>query len=329
MTYGRIALFCLVLSLSGIALPYPRYQSISRSETVLGTVVRITLPETPGTKEALSGAFDLIQSLEKVFSVHQSDSELSRINRLHGGRLSPAMKDLIKRALSISQLSSGAFDPTCGALVSLYRKAEKTRRAPRESEIIKAKESVGWEKLRVEGDHLSMPAGMKLDLGGIAKGYIVDQVVRMLRVSGFSHGLVDGGGDIFCWGFNPEGYPWQVGIQNPWKASNILAILSLSDRGIATSGDYQRYLMIRGKKYGHIVDPRTGRTVQGFPTSVTVVASDCATADGLATACFVLGREQGMQLLRNLDGVEGMIIDQDGQKVTTPGWAKFLLKSVR
>ncbi len=300
------------------------YPAVTRSELALGTVIRLTLPDTGRTANAMEAAFHLIRSLEERFSVYRPESELSRLNGQAGGVVSDSMATLLKQALSFARLSQGAFDPTCGALIRLYRQAKERGYPPTEKEIKAALTKVGWEKVKLSNHKLNMPAGMSLDLGGIAKGYIVDCVRDLLARHRFPGALIDAGGDIFCAGSNPEGQPWQVGVQNPWQSDKVLTILHLSDRAVATSGDYRRYLTIKGKKYSHIVDPRTGRTVQEFPVSVTVVAADCTSADALATACFVLGREKGLQLLTRVKDVEGMIVDADGQVASTPGWPALL-----
>ena len=247
-----------------------------------------------------------------------------RLNLHGGGIVSEPMAELITRALIISRLSKGAFDPSCAPLIKLYTEAEKRGLPPAEKEIAACLRRVGWQKIRLQNRRLSLPEGMALDLGGIAKGFIVDKVARYLdnlKLSGF---LINAGGDIFCSGLNPEGKKWQIGIQSPWKEKEIVAIIRLSNRAVATSGDYRRYLLIKGKKYGHIIDPRTGKTVQEFPVSATVVATDCTTADGLATACYVLGRKEGIMLLTRIKGVEGMLLDKDGKTSATSGWHKLL-----
>lgn len=300
------------------------YQAYQRSEAALGTIVTITVPDTPEARQAVESSFNLVRTLEKCFSAHLPDSELVRLNLHGGGIVSEPMAELITRALVISRLSKGAFDPSCAPLIKLYKEAEKRGWPPAEKEIAACLKRVGWQKIRLQNRRLSLPNGMSLDLGGIAKGFIVDKVARYLdnlRLSGF---LIDAGGDIFCSGLNPENKKWQIGIQSPWKEKEIVAIIRLSNSAVATSGDYRRYLLIKGKKYGHIVDPRTGKTVQEYPVSATVVAPDCTTADGLATACYVLGRKEGTDLLTKIKDVEGMLLDKDGEISATAGWQQLL-----
>lgn len=166
---------------------------------------------------------------------------------------------------------------------------------------------------------------MKLDLGGIAKGYAVDKAIEVLKEKGVKNVLVNAGGDMYCLGEGPQG-KWKVGIQHPRKTREIVEVIEISNRGVATSGDYRRYYTILGKRFGHIINPSTGLPVEDIPTSVTIIASDAITADALATGVFVLGPAKGMELINVLPQIEAMIISEKMEILISNGWPDLLIK---
>jgi len=166
---------------------------------------------------------------------------------------------------------------------------------------------------------------MQIDLGGIAKGYAVDKAVEALKKNGIKRALVNAGGDLYALGTNRQGEEWQIGIQDPREKDKIVDIIRVEDKGVATSGDYIRYFTLEGRRFSHIVDPRTGLTVQDVPMSVTIVGPEATSTDALATGVFVLGPEEGMKLINSLPEVEGMIISEGMKKITSRGWDQFLI----
>jgi len=165
---------------------------------------------------------------------------------------------------------------------------------------------------------------MLIDLGGIAKGYAVDEAIKFLRKRGVKNALVEAGGDLYCMGEGPQG-KWRVGVQHPRKMNRIFEVIGLKDRAVATSGDYYRFFFIKGKRHSHIINPKTGMTVQENPMSVSIIAPTTTDADALATGVFVLGPERGMRLIEKLEDVEGMIIGEGMKVVKSSGWSKFEL----
>jgi len=285
------------------------YDSISQTEIHMDTYVKITIEKISNYKIILKEAFKKIENLENKLSIFKPDSEISLLNKKGRLSISKDIKGVLHKSLKISQLTDGAFDITCKPLIDLYKKAEKRNFPPTLSEIKKTLKFIGWEKIKIERDFITLKKGMELDLGGIAKGFVADEIVKFLKSKGVRNGLINAGGDAYCFGLNPEGKKWRIGIRNPKEKIKIIKIIEISEKGIVTSGDYERYMKIKGKKYSHIVNPKTGKTVQDFPVSVTIIASDCTTADGLATGCFVLGTKKGLKLLNKIQGIEGLIID--------------------
>jgi len=302
----QLIFFSILLSYKVFSYPF-----ISKQEIALGTFVEIKIEKSQGSEKLLERTFQKIKELENKFSIFNPESEISIINKKKKIKISEETKKVIEKAIEISKLTDGAFDITCKPLLDLYKHANKRNFPPSQSEIEKVLKKVGWEKIKIKGNYLFLKEDMELDLGGIAKGFIVDEIVSFLKKEGVKNGIVNAGGDIYCFGLNPEGRKWKIGIRNPREKDKIIEIIKITEKAVATSGDYERYLMIKGKKYGHIVNPKTGKTVEEFPASVTIIASDCTTADGLATGCFVLGAKKGIELLNQLKGIEGIIIDGD------------------
>jgi|LSQX01.2.fsa_nt_gb thiamine biosynthesis lipoprotein len=282
---------------------------VSQQEIVAGTFVKITIEPIKENKKVLDEAFIEMKRIEKIFSIYDKDSEISQLNRLKKLKVSDDTIFLLKKSFYISSITNGAFDITCKPLIKLYKKAEKRNSAPTKNEIEETLKSVGWEKIILKGNVVEIPENFEIDLGGIAKGYMVDKVVEFLKKKDVKNGMVNAGGDIFAFGKNSKGKDWQIGIQHPLKKRYIQRRVGIRNSAIATSGTYERFYSIKGKKYGHIINPLTGKTVQGFPLSVTVVASDCATADGFATAFFVLGAKKSLQIIQKANNIGAFIID--------------------
>jgi thiamine biosynthesis lipoprotein len=250
-------------------------------------------------------------------SVHLADSALSRFNA--AGAHEPVLlpEELVRVLRSAERMASatdGAFDATCRPVIELWRDAGKTDRKPQAEQIAAALRRVGTRHLALgDGVATKRVEGLELDLGGIAKGYAVDRAADLLQsCPGAGGGIVNAGGDLRCFGRNPRGRAWKVGVQHPFR-EGLCGTLSLTDAAVATSGDYRRYVEIGGRRYSHIVDPRTGRPVE-HAHSVTVVSMgalgrrpSATDADGWATALSVLGPE-GLGRIEAEPGLEAMIV---------------------
>lgn len=312
--------FPVIFLLVGKIFPYPL---ITETEIALGTYVEIKIEKKPESKKIIEEAFKKIKEFENKMSIFNPESEISLVNKNKKWKISDDTKQVILKAIEISKLTDGAFDITCKPLLDLYREAKKKNRPPSETEIKKVLKYVGWKKLKIDGNILILKKGMEIDLGGIAKGFIVDKIAEFLKKKGIKNGLINAGGDIYCFGLNPEGKYWKIGIRNPKERSKIIEVINLSGKGVATSGNYERYIKIKKEKFGHIVNPKTGKSTYNIPLSVTVIAPDCATADGLATGCFVLGVKKGLELLNRIKNVEGIIIDENMKIYRTKNFSLF------
>ncbi len=301
LIFGITFLFSTVFLVAG-----EKY--LSKQEIAMGTFVSITIEDTKNSESILDEAFTEIKRMEQLFSIYDKKSEISQLNTLKKLKVSSPTLSLLKKALDISDITGGAFDITCKPLLDLYKLAEKNNRPPTKKEIEDTLRYVGWKKIRIIGDIVELPENFEIDLGGIAKGYIVDKTADFLKERKIKNGIINAGGDIFAFGKNPQGKSWQIGIQDPYKKNKIMKRIKIENLGVATSGNYERFFSIRNKKYGHIVDPLTGKSVRNYPSSVTVIAKDCLTADAFTTAFFVLGEKKSIDLSNKLEGVETFIV---------------------
>ena len=296
---------------------------------IMGTFAQIRLvckSEQQG-QEALSVARQTIDHIDKLMSTYRGDSELSEVNReawKKPVRVSLETYDLLETALKYSRKTGGAFDITLTPLLKVWQEAEKQNRLPTADELTKAEKLVGFEKLRLsdpkERTVSFAEEGMELNVNAIAKGYAVDQVLTALRRPGVVAALVDIGGEIACFGQRISGEDWLVGIQDPFALSNDNPFIvkprwkiRLRNCAVATSGDYRQYTTIKGKRYSHIIDPRTGKPIRKLP-SVTIIAERSVDADALATAVSVLGPKEGMKLIESLPNTGALLIGGTGEK---------------
>lgn len=263
-----------------------------------------------------------IRAIEGRMSSWLNDSEVGRLNAAAADLaipLSPETRGLLRIARQAGVQTDGAFDVTCRPLIESWRRAAKVGALPGQSELGEARAASNWELVELtETGAVKRRATARLDLGGIAKGYAVDRALEVLRSRGFDGGLVDLGGDLACFGTQPSGKPWSIDVQNPFGPGQ-LATLRLSGGAVCTSGNYARYVNIAGKRYSHIIDPRTGRPADAAP-SVTVLASTATVADVWATALSILGTD-GFRRLP--DGVEAMMVlgtEDDYRLVCTVGF---------
>jgi thiamine biosynthesis lipoprotein len=249
--------------------------------------------------------------IDALMSLYRPDSELVALNARSGAAVpvSAEMFEVLAAAAHYARLSDGAFDVTAQPLVDLWGFYRQDRTStPTQAEIDALLPRVGHDRVALDarGAAVTLEPGTHLDLGGIAKGYAVDLAIGALRKRGVTAALVNLGGNIGVLGQRPDGKPWTVGIQHP-RDNRLMGTIRFKRGAVATSGDYDRYFESGGKRYGHILDPRTGWPVDGI-ASVTVVAPNATAADALSTAAFVLGPEHGIALLNRCLGVAGVAV---------------------
>jgi thiamine biosynthesis lipoprotein len=322
-TYGYIFYFFFFIL---ILIPQPTYPSnlYKYHQVSMGTVIEITLigDDEERANKAVLQAFQEIKRIETLMSPWLDSSDVTRINRSAGKervKVSPETFEVIQKAQEISELSEGGFDITIGPLTELWREARKKKIPPSIEEVKEKLGLVNFKNIETdqEGKVFLKKKGMAIDLGGIAKGYGVDRAFELLKSLGYRNLIINAGGDLRVGGLK-NNQPWSIGIQNPRESQKLLARISVSNTALATSGDYEKFFIYQGKRYHHIFNPKDAFPAEGCQ-SVTIIAKDCITADGLATAVFVLGAEKGYSLCQKLDGVKCLIVDKEGKIIFSPG----------
>jgi thiamine biosynthesis lipoprotein len=310
-----------------------REKEYSRVEFLMDTVVEVKLFYRNKTEaeEAMDKAIEEMKRVEQKMSCFLPASEVSKINkgallnRAKGSLLagswmpiSDELFSLLGEAIRISDLTKGGFDITIYPLMKMWKFKGENLTVPDKEKIEKGKKLVNYKNIIMKNGKIKFAkGGMAIDLGGIAKGYAVDAAIKVLKERNIKSAMVDAGGEIYALG-RKEGKPWRIGIRHPRKTGEVLGIVELEDQGISTSGDYERFFFFKGKRYHHILNPKTGYPADECQ-SVTIVAKKAAFADGLATGVFVLGPREGMDLIESLEGVEGVIVDNEGEVSVSSG----------
>ena len=290
-------------------------------DDLFGTVISIAIHDD-APESLLDLSFDAIEDIDMRMSVNRADSEVSRLNTSGYYAVSPDLFALLDNARTYSALTNGAFDASIGAVSALWTAQGVFSIRPSDDEISAKLHLVGFEQITLsdDGHTVYMPTGMQIDLGAIAKGYAADLVRDILGENDVRHAILYFGGDIYAVGTRPDGSIWHIAITSPHIGDNdFAAIVEVSHAAVFTSGNYERFFEQNGVHYHHILDPATGFPAASGLISVTVISASGITADALSTACFVLGLEEGMQLLEHLDGVEGIFITSDNRIYTTTG----------
>jgi len=301
----------------------------------MGVPFRIVLysADSASAESAAKAAFDRIKELNAIMSDYEHESELNQLSRTAGqGRALAVSGDLwrvLERSQSLAEQTDGAFDITVGPYVSLWRRARRVKELPDPQKLAEAGTAVGYRKVilnrRRQTVRLLAP-GMKLDLGGIAKGYAVDEALKVLSAHGVERALVGGAGDIAVSEAPPGSRGWRIALaQFDATGAATNPHVRLRNAAISTSGDSAQRLEINGRRYSHIVDPRTGLGLTDH-SLVTVIARDCFTSDAAATAVSVLGPHRGLRLIERIRGAEARIVrapEQSVEVLDSPGFKRF------
>ncbi len=283
----------------------------------MGTDVHIVIVTADGERasKAFNAALAEITRVEDLMTDWRDDSQLMAINRAAGSKpvvVDRELVDLLALSRRYSELSGGAFDVTYAAVGKLWDFKKAPATLPDPAEVARAVKKVDYQKLVLDPlkrTAFLREAGMRIGLGGFAKGYAVERAAEKILAMGLRDFSVSAGGDMRVHG-TWSGKPWTVGIRDP-RTDGLLAVVPVSNVGISTSGDYERFFMHEGKRYAHILDPRTGYPVS-HTASVTIIARDCTISEGLSKSVFVLGWEKGLALVEEFDDVEAVVIEADG-----------------
>ena len=309
-------------------LHYPKDLPITEEQTVLmGTDVSILIlsSEKERAKNAIQTGFQEIKRIEDLMT-DWKESPLEEINRQAGKKpvnINKELMFLLKESKEISKITHGAFDITYAPLGKLWDYNQISPKIPSQEKIQKALDLVGYQNLQLDDKKntafLTKP-GMRIGLGGIAKGYAVDRAVKKIKQLGFENFAVNAGGDLTVKG-RKDGHLWTVGIRHPRRLEENLALLPVSNGTVVTSGDSERYFILNGQRYCHILNPLTGYPATQIQ-SVTILANKAYWADALATGVFVLGPIEGMKLIESLPHIEGMLVDAHGNIQVSSGLKK-------
>lgn len=298
----------------------------TRTNFLMNTLVQIRVyGEDPD--RVIDRSFERIQNIEEMMSRTLAGSDIYRINENSSSSefipVNPDTFKVLERALFFAELTGGKFDPTIGPLVELWGIGTADARVPTEEEVKEALSLVDYRKLMLNpGDNgvKLLLEGMKLDLGGIAKGFAADEVKKILKEEGIESAYINLGGNVMLVGGKPDGSPWKIGIQDPrFNRGNVMASIELEDKTIVTSGNYERYFEEDGVIYHHILDPETGYPASSGVISVSIICDSSLDADALSTSVFILGMEKGLELINQLEGYEAIIITDDLGIVLTEG----------
>ena len=293
----------------------------------MDTAMRFTLysENLAAGQEMIAGLTGLLGELDDLLSATGEDSDISRLNRSEGRpvEVNACTGELLSQALALCETTGGALDVTAYPAVKAWGFTTQEHRVPSSGELAELAAKIDYTAVQAEGNTVALPAGMELDVGAVAKGYAGDLLARKVRDNGVSSALLDlGQSTIAAVGRKPDGSPWRIGVREP-DGDGFFAVIELVDMAIGTSGGYQRYFEQDGVTYWHILDPKTAAPARSGLSSVTVVSPSALVCDGLSTALFVMGLEEGAQFWRDhpeLD-FEAVFMTEDGSVYRTAGLA--------
>ena len=307
-------LFISFLFISQVALA--QQQTYHKTLKLMGTRFEISVVATNENKGNLyiETAIDEIDRIEKLISSWDSNSQTSLINRNAGikpVKIDLELIELIERSIQISKITKGAFDITYASMDRIWKFDGSMKVMPIDNEIRNSVSKIGYKNIIINRKNKTVflkNKGMKIGFGGIGKGYAADKAKALLLELGVTSGIINASGDMNAWGKQPNGGNWMVGITNPLNTKKAFSWMPINNQSVVTSGDYEKYVEFNGKRYAHIINPRTGYPTTGIK-SVTIFAPKAELADALATSVFVMGLENGLDFINQLNGIEAIIVD--------------------
>lgn len=291
-------------------------ERLEYTDTLFDTVISVTLYDSSG-KEILEKCKELCETYDKLFDKNNEESDIYKINHARGNAVTVSNDTiaLLEEGIYYSKLSEGAFDITIGSVSSLWNFKSDTHAIPEDATIKDAKSHVNYSTIAIQDQAVQLedPDAM-VDVGAIAKGYIADRLKEYLENAGIQNAVINLGGNVQTIGSKPDGSDYNIGIQKPFDESGApITSVKISDQSMVTTGIYQRYFEANGELYHHILDPNTGYPCENNLYSVTIITDSSLTADALSTTCFLLGYEEGMSLINQLDDVDAVFITNDNE----------------
>lgn len=299
-------------------------EKFSKSLKLMGNQFTITVvSDNPAfAEENIAASVTEIQRIESLLTTYSSCSQTYLINENAGikpVKVALEVYQLIERSLQISKITQGAFDISYGSIdKSLWNFNTQLTQLPTKETALKMVHLINYQNIVLDAEQQTVflkESGMRIGFGGIGKGYAAEMAKKVLFENGVKSGIVNASGDLTAWGTQPNGKPWTIGIANPNLPQNAFSYLEISDRAIATSGNYEKYVLINGKKYSHTIDPKTGFPITGIK-SVTVISNNAEFADAMATPIAVMGIENALFLVNQIPQLNCIIID-DCNKIYT------------
>lgn len=296
---------------------------VSRSSIVMGSSIEVQIRGVNSVKanKAINLAFSEARRIDTLFSTYLTGNPMWKINNSSADQImvDDEFFKVLEQSDTLWKISYGAFDPAIGNLIELIGFDKNNPKLPKESDIKKVLESIGWKKIKlVKPNILIKPADVKLSFNACVPGYAADKIANLLYNYGIKEFLVNVGGEIFASGTN-----WRVGIQHPRNNEEMIMVVKPDKYAVATSGDYQQYYTKDGKRFTHIFNPVTGQSANEC-SSVTIICKNTMWADALSTAVFVLGVQKGLELIEKLENVEGIIIDNQGNIHKSLNFEEFI-----
>jgi FAD:protein FMN transferase len=324
--YPYIILF-VILFVAGflMSLESEKDGTIKRTNIIMGTVVEIQVREKDKEKadKAITEAFNEIRRIDNLFTTYDSSSPVFQLNNSDEAvEVDDEVYKIMEKSEEMWKLTGGKFDAAVENIVKLWGfDIKESYIVPSEEELKRELSRSGWNNIRLEGNNRVVRTNnAEVSFGAIAKGYAVDKAAEVLRKNGITEGLVNAGGEIAAFGGE-----WVIGIQHPRVPSALVEKIKLNNKSVATSGDYENYFIDGERRYHHIIDPATG-----YPgsrnQSVSIIAENDMFADALSTGIFLMEREEGISLIERLEGVEGMVIDSNGNKFYSSGFNNYLTR---
>ncbi|HKO78341.1 MAG TPA: FAD:protein FMN transferase [Flavobacterium sp.] len=317
-----------ILSIGFLFLAFSSFAQIihKRKLSMLGSPFEMTVvaKDTLEANAYIDMAVGEVKRIENEISDWIPTTPISEVSRNAGikpVKVPVEVFELVERAIKVSEITSGAFDISYASMDKIWKFDGSMKEMPTPEAIKKSVEKIGFKNIILDKKEHTIflkMKGMKLGLGGIGQGYIADKIHALLVSKGCNSGLVNVSGDIFAWGRQPDGKQWTVGIVNPLNKNKVFATFPLENSAVETSGSYEKFVIFDGKRYSHIIDPRTGYPAMGV-ASVSVFAKQTEIADALATGIFVMGVDVGLDLVNQLKGIECIIVDDKGKIFTSKG----------
>lgn len=274
--------------------------------------------------KAIKAGISEVKRIEKLISSWDPATETSAINRnagIHPVKVDRELYDLIFRAKKVSRLTGGAFDISYASMDRIWKFDGSMKKMPDSLEVKKAASKINWKNILLDDKDHSVflkEKGMKIGFGAIGKGYAANRAMTVMKKLGIAGGLVNASGDLNAWGVNGISKKWKIKIADPKNVDKALGFLEIDNMAVVTSGDYEKFITMGGKRYAHIIDPRTGYPTTGIK-SVTIVCPDAELADALATSVFVLGKKNGLELINKLANIECLIVTDQNELFSSKG----------